>query len=287
MLSDCAYDLILSRPFLHATETLTKFRYRLQVCKFRVKNLLQFGFRGSDSQWLRGRLGNGSAALALADSGAERNVMNYDFAVSQGFEIDYRPNCRGSLQFADGTVQHTVGQVTTSWTFEDGQKIFETFEVLKNCIVDVVLGEDVLWEHDVFNLHASSLVPMDMDGGFPELAPFDYFERFHFFKKGKQQAPSHTPNHGSDYATMVAEERARRTRWDFATDFGDKASPQQKEAEYRRRADFDSQHAPSQPGQGFPRISALAASGTGIAPLANRAQPAHPPTQHRPAASSS
>ena len=58
-----------------------------------------------------------------------------------------------------------MGQVETSWTFDSDQRILLTFEVLEDCLHDVILGEEVLWEHDVFETYAASiqLLPSDTE----------------------------------------------------------------------------------------------------------------------------
>ena len=225
-----------------------------------VRNLLQFGFVGYESQRLRGHLANVSETLALADSGAERNIIDHGFALARGLNINYNPKCRGYLQFADGTTQQTIGQVKSSWTFENGETIFETFEVLENCLFDVVLGEDVLYRHDVFNLHSSSLVSQEMSNSCPELAPFDYFDKLHisdyldklhiFKKRSKKRFK--TSAQPIDYTAILAKERERQDRWNYFHDFGRGANAQQKEDEARRRASFISQNPQLQSNQARP-----------------------------------
>lgn len=81
------------------------------------------------------------------------------------------------MQFADGTFQETVGQVNTTWTFTCGLKVPVTFEVLENCSADVILGEDLLWEYNVFQTYAASIqdIPYENeDDELFDLAPFSY-----------------------------------------------------------------------------------------------------------------
>lgn len=85
------------------------------------------------------------------------------------------------LQFADGSFQETVGQVETTWTFASGLKVPIVFEVLENCCTDVILGEDILWEHeeDVFQTYtaATQEIPYETeDDKLFALAPFSYTE---------------------------------------------------------------------------------------------------------------
>ena len=82
------------------------------------------------------------------------------------------------MQFADGTFQETVGQVNTTWTFASGLKVPVTFEVLENCSADVILGEDLLWEYNVFQTYAASIqdIPYESedDEELFDLAPFSF-----------------------------------------------------------------------------------------------------------------
>lgn len=81
---------------------------------------------------------------------------------------------RRVLEFADGSRQQTVGQVETSWTFGSGERILLTFEVLENCLHDVILGEEVLWEHDVFETYAALIQTVLSDTESFDLAPFSF-----------------------------------------------------------------------------------------------------------------
>ena len=225
----------------------------------RVRNLFQFGFVGHESQYLRGRLEQGLETLALADSGAERNIMDYAYALAHGLRVDQDPKCRGYVQFANGAIQQTLGRVESSWTFENGETIFETFEILENCLFDIVLGEDVLYRHDIFNLHSSSLVSQGIDNSYPELAPFDYLDKLPIFEsldklhlskyihklpifKKRNQKHSNTSPEGIDHTSILAKEQERQDQWNYAHDFRRGANAQQREEEARRRANFISQN---------------------------------------------
>lgn len=81
---------------------------------------------------------------------------------------------RRVLEFADGSRQRAVGQVETSWTFACGQRIPVTFEVLEDCLHDVILGEELLWEYDVFETYATSILTLLSDNESFDLAPFSF-----------------------------------------------------------------------------------------------------------------
>ena len=85
---------------------------------------------------------------------------------------------RRMLEFADGSRQRAVGQVETPWTFDSGQRIPLIFEVLQDCLHDLILGEEVLWEHDVFGTHAASVHTLPSNTESFDLAPFSFVPRW-------------------------------------------------------------------------------------------------------------
>ena len=101
------------------------------------------------------------------------------FAKEHGFRIHEGPAHCNILQFADGSYQRTVGQVETYWTFDSGERIPVVFEVLENCCTDVILGESILYDHNVFEEHASSIVTLEAISEIYQLAPFDFVKSWH------------------------------------------------------------------------------------------------------------
>ncbi|KAL8954647.1 MAG: hypothetical protein Q9193_007157, partial [Seirophora villosa] len=100
---------------------------------------------------------------------------------------------RKFLQFADGTCQETVGQVETYWTFETGERIPVTFEVLENCCSDVIIGDDILYDFNVFEDHANSIIDIEPESDIPQLAPFGIPKKWH--KKCEDLFDRLTPTH--------------------------------------------------------------------------------------------
>ena len=113
-----------------------------------------FGYLGENSQRLRGKLADEYDVLAIPDTGAERNVMSLGYALAHGLAISKN---RDYLQFADGSWALTQGCVDTHWTFPSGERIPITFAVLRDCCSDVILGDDFLEEHRIFEDPASAL----------------------------------------------------------------------------------------------------------------------------------
>lgn len=106
----------------------------------------------------------------------ERILIAYicSYAKQQGFEILPGPEHCNYLRFADGSAQETIGQVSTFWTFCSGKRIPIVFEVLENCCSDLIIGDDILWENDVFEAHADSITCISNMVDHYSLAPFSY-----------------------------------------------------------------------------------------------------------------
>ena len=48
------------------------------------------------------------------------------------------------------------------------------FEVLEDCLHDVILGDEVLWDHDVFETYSASIQTLPTDTDSFNLAPFSF-----------------------------------------------------------------------------------------------------------------
>lgn len=82
VLPDCSYSIILGSRFLAETQTLSKYKRRLTHCLFSGVNVLKMNFLEHDDkcQRLLGSIGDGAESFAMsavADTGAEGNVMDY------------------------------------------------------------------------------------------------------------------------------------------------------------------------------------------------------------------
>ena len=245
VLPRCTYSLILGNRFLRATETISKFGHRLTKCLFSVvNNVSRFGFLGESCQRLEGTIADKHQVFAIPDTGAERNVMSLQYAIEYGLELKLEPENCGYLQFADGTYEKTLGQVETFWTFESGERIPITFEILRYCCSDVIIGEDILTEHKVFQAHAASISSnMAFEDDSFELAPFDFVNSWQrgcerlFEKVNSKKDPS---CHKAPPMDPLVEERRRRSVWNHEYDFGASATTGEKELELARRERFSS-----------------------------------------------
>ena len=240
VLPGSSYDLILGSKFLWATETLTKYRRRLQKCFFSILSSCSshFNYLGEESQRLRGTIGDVHDVLAVPDTGADRNVMDMDYALERGFSIKNDEQYREYLQFADGSIQQTMGRVDTHWTFESGKRIPISFEVLENCCSDIIIGEEILPAFNVFEDHIDSITSIPSVADEYDLAPFDFirtwqrpFQLLHQkFSSNRAKKPTSDRSNSSQSMLSAnydrqAEEQERLDVWNFEYDFGATASP--------------------------------------------------------------
>jgi hypothetical protein len=79
VLRTCIYDLILGRRFLDETQTLSKYQHRLSQCVFFEQRSFKFGLLGETFRRMEGTLGSHEHVLALPDTGAERNVIDFQY----------------------------------------------------------------------------------------------------------------------------------------------------------------------------------------------------------------
>jgi Aspartyl protease len=88
------------------------------------------------------------------DTGAEVNVVSKDFALQITPFVDR--TVAGQVQFANGMIQSTLGRIHANVTFDHAPEFYiqAKFEVVENLRVDVILGDDILFEADVYNQYA-------------------------------------------------------------------------------------------------------------------------------------
>jgi hypothetical protein len=144
-------ELIMGREFLRLTNTLDKCKHRLQdrpmesVCTIPLVR-----WSGISQENLPCYLDD-NLTDSCPDTGAEVNVISKEFALQITPFIDR--TVAGQVQFANGRIQSTLGRIRAKVTFGHAPEYYiqTKFEVLENLRVDVILGDDILFEVDVYN----------------------------------------------------------------------------------------------------------------------------------------
>ena len=85
------------------------------------------------------------------DTRVEANVISKEF-ILQITPFIGRTTVR-QVQFDNGRIQSTLGRIQTKGIFSHALEYYiqAKFEVLENFRVDVILGDDILFEADVYN----------------------------------------------------------------------------------------------------------------------------------------
>ena len=240
-----------------------------------------FGFLGETYQRLEGTIADLHQVFAIPDTGADRNVMSLQYAIDNGLEIKTEPENRGYLQFADGSFDETVGQVDTYWTFASGQRIPVTFEILRYCCSEVIIGEEIFTEHEVFEKHAGSILyDVVFDDDSYELAPFDFVNSWQRGYEGLVQKVTSRKGLSHPKAPTTnaeAEEQHRRNVWNHKYDFGARASTVEKELEKARRERYKANCYPGNlPSSSHPNGDSSHALGEKDLPIPQRRMPKVP-----------
>ncbi|KAI1803483.1 hypothetical protein F4811DRAFT_344510 [Daldinia bambusicola] len=173
VLEEFMYDLVFGNSFLMETETMSYHKDRLSRIPrpTNALSVLRVNLLGQTSQRVRGNIRT-SDVLALPDSGSEPNLLSWKFVTERGLESLIDWDDERLLQFADGSLAKTEGSIRTKWRFASSSPsdlfgIDVKFHVSRDCIYDVILGQDVLEETDAFLTYEEDFIHVESD---PECA---------------------------------------------------------------------------------------------------------------------
>ena len=159
--------IIMGMAFLDATETLTKYKHRLQSSMVPRTGPLQL--YGIDNPVQRIKcLADLWKVLANADTGSEIDLISLAYARRGGYYLEAVDFGDNRVQLADGSVAFLVGKVNISIIFGDVDsqyyareflhtEIQRTFYVLDGLTSDMVLGEEFLDETNAFETYRTAL----------------------------------------------------------------------------------------------------------------------------------
>ncbi|KAL1622443.1 hypothetical protein SLS54_005008 [Diplodia seriata] len=154
-MKNCFQDCILGDTFLKKTETLGRhLARRVRQKLVSTSRLLRFNIVDGPQERLMGSL-NGRSIGALADTGANVNVMSRSTAMQLGLKIFHQKQHKTRLAFVDGSVASTSGMVFgVEWKFGNDDASpghLLDFHILDQLPCRVVLGEDILYDNNVFS----------------------------------------------------------------------------------------------------------------------------------------
>ncbi|KAJ4854429.1 gag-polyprotein putative aspartyl protease domain-containing protein [Trichoderma breve] len=167
ILPGCIRDLVLGSSFLQATNTLKKFRDRIQVRLLGVFNRFSLSFLGGKKQRLRGYI-NGHLTAALPDTGSDAMFINGAFARKIGLDIDSDVRNLVEVELADGSTTMTSG-IVRDVQWKVGKTTVQcTFHVLEDLCMDVVLSNSYLFNMNIFSEQEEHFFDMDSKDHFDD-----------------------------------------------------------------------------------------------------------------------
>jgi hypothetical protein len=163
---------------------------------------------------------------------------------SLAHKILHRPENCGWVLFPDGTEQATFGQAHTSMTLPDSKGVPIVFKPLRKCHVPVALGQDFIFEHDIYTRYASSIIEYDdLDSG-DELMPMGFR-----WNRSKAKKP------GAGAGTKPRDDLEQNLDWDLKHQYGRTTPIGEWNLEHARRERYErSRNTNWQPDPSIPFI---------------------------------
>ena len=149
--------LILGMSFLDETETLSKNRHRLEPRSYVPRGLVDVCGLNSPRRRLF-CIAESQPILANADTGSEVNLISLAYVQKRGFCIEPITTAPSMVQFADGSTSALLGVVSLSIVFGnlEGRRLNVVFHILEGLTCELLLGEDILNDNDVFRTYADA-----------------------------------------------------------------------------------------------------------------------------------
>jgi hypothetical protein len=155
VLPGCLKDVILGKPFLRESHTLSNLKNFASRIRKSIGNMIDrhhLLFLGDSAPTFTGLI-NGIPARALADSGSSVLVMDEAFATNLGLPIDRGSRTR--LLFADGSTTYTTGTTRgVQWQFGpalDAEGYYRDFHILENAPAPIILNDSFLFGTEAFS----------------------------------------------------------------------------------------------------------------------------------------
>lgn len=160
-----AVPMIVGIEFLHATETLTKYRDRLVEELVPSMSALRVCSVGRSKRDVVCRVGN-YVGCATADTGSELDLVSPEFAASRAFHVE---ESRVEVEFADGSTGYTMGMIKTAFSIgrvshvegfiPRSEEIPLDLFILDNLNADILVGTDTIQDLQAFSGHGDCFIP--------------------------------------------------------------------------------------------------------------------------------
>ncbi|KAL7787298.1 hypothetical protein V8C43DRAFT_289258 [Trichoderma afarasin] len=179
------HDLVLGRSFLEATNTLKKYRKRIESKLLGTLKKLRLRFLGG-KQRLRGYI-SGHLTAALPDTGSDAMFVNGAYAREIGLDIDSDVRNLVEVELADGSITMTSG-IVRDIQWKVGKTTVQcTFYVLEDLCADVILSNSYLFDMNIFSEQEEHFFDMDSEDHFDDCS--SYFCNLRLLKNKNVASP--------------------------------------------------------------------------------------------------
>lgn len=163
VLTECAAPLVIGDYFLRATKVFTHFRHRLRRLASTASRSWRLMYMDTIPRRRFGCIVDAEPAFADIDTGSEKNIASLEYAQYRGWDVGTLPPDEGYVELADGSIEKVCGFVDTSLSIR-GQTALKRFYILDGLQCDLILGDEMVDEIDLYNKHESSFVDVqDID----------------------------------------------------------------------------------------------------------------------------
>ena len=164
--------LIMGMAFLEETETLAKYRHRLEPRTIPQNLPLQLCSLDYPRRHLC-CLANSQMKFANADTGSEIDLMSLSYVQKQGFPLQEVDLLNSIIQFADGSIAQMLGKVEVqiSLNMHSEPSHGRDFYISEGLTCDILFGEDFLITAGAFESYADAFQMDKDDDGVCQINP--------------------------------------------------------------------------------------------------------------------
>jgi hypothetical protein len=177
--------VIMGKEFLNISKTLSLYQDRLEAVWTTAKKAFQVMHLDQPRQLLRCYV-DGNLVYANADTGSEVDLMSPSYPRKNTLKIEPLEEGEEWVQFADGSTAKLLGKTRVDFDIYHGRYgsptgykgHSRTFYILDGLRTDFLLGEDVLYDMNIFSDHEDSFINSQHDDGLPtEMNLITWFDK--------------------------------------------------------------------------------------------------------------
>lgn len=152
VLPESSRPVVLGLDFLSRTRTLKTNWHRIRSRRVFEEPFYCLHLLDHAPRVIAGTV-NGEPVLAIPSTGCEMNLVSESYLQRRGLDSRMLKDDAQQVKLADGSLAQTTGRIRMRWRFGDEGLLDSwslTFLVMRDCLYDVVLGQDLLYQSNAF-----------------------------------------------------------------------------------------------------------------------------------------